>query len=274
MNLLVYSLFPALLLLIYGGLLAMWLQLAGRPDQQLEQRAIRSGWLALGIYGLWMLLITVAQAQVPVLTIGQLMAFLGLLIWADQVYIQHRVRQRLLIALPLATVILLLLTAIVIGFKPNGSPEALHGWWSALHITLSLAGVAMLLGGGVYGAGAMILHRQLTRREFGPLFTALPPLGDMNRLRSITLYVGWLLITLSLASSLMWMVIERAGSPRSFTHLHAMAGLWLVISVLALSERKNWLGQHRQARLSVAISALILLMVVASVIEMFLRGRA
>jgi ABC-type uncharacterized transport system permease subunit len=120
----------------------------------------------------------------------------------------------------------------------------------------------------------MILHRQLTRREFGPLFTALPPLGDMNRLRSITLYVGWLLITLSLASSLARMIIEQALAPRSFAHLHAMAGLWLVISVLALSERKNWLGQHRQARMSVAISALILLMVVASAVEMFRRGRA
>ena len=274
MNLLVYSLLPALLLLTYGALLAMWLQLAGRPDQQLERRAVRAGWLAIGVYGLWMLLITVNQHQVPVLTVGQLMAFLGLLIWAEQIYIHHRVRQRLLIALPLATVILLLLAAITIGFKPNGQLDALRTWWSALHITLSLAGVAMLLGGGVYGAGAMILHRQLTRREFGQFFSALPPLGDMNRLRSITLYVGWLLITLSLASSITWMLIERAGDPTSFTHLHAMIGLWLVISVLALCERRNWLGQHRQARLSVALSALILLIVLASVIEIFVGGRA
>ena len=117
-------------------------------------------------------------------------------------------------------------------------------------------------------------HRQLTHREFGPLFSSLPSLGDMNRLRSITLYVGWLLITLSLASSITWMIIERSGSPKFFTHLHAMAGLWLVISVLALSEKRNWLGQHRQARMSVALSILILLMVLGSVVEMFIGGRA
>ena len=274
MTLLVYSLLPALLLLIYGGLLAMWLQLAGRPDQQLEQRAIRAGWLALAMYALWMALMTVAQRQIPVLTVGQLLAFLGLLIWADQTYVQQRIRQRLLVILPLAAVILMLLSSIVIGFKPNGHAAALHSWWSALHISLSLAGVAMLLGSGVYGAGAMILHRQITRREFGPLFNALPPLGDMNRLRSIALYLGWWLVTLSLASSISWMIIERSGSPSFFTHLHAAFGLWLVVSVLALSERKHWLGQHRQARFAVALSALILVLVMASVIEMFVGGRA
>ena len=274
MNLLVYHLLPALLLLIYGGLLALWLQLAGRPDQQSERRAVRAGWLALGLYALWMALVTIHQHQVPVLSVGQLMAFLGLLIWADQAYVQHRIRQRLLVVLPLATVILLLLTSVVIGIEPNGHPKAMTGAWSAFHITLSLAGVAMLLGGGVYGAGAMILDRQITHREFGPLFSNMPPLGDMNRLRSITLYIGWWMITLSLASSIVWMIIENGGLPVFFTHLHIMFGLWLVISVLALSERKNWLGQHKQARLSVALSALILIMVMASVLEMFLGGRA
>jgi ABC-type uncharacterized transport system permease subunit len=274
MNLIIFSLLPALLLIVYGGLLAMWLQLAGRPDQQLEERAVRAGWIALGLYALWMILVTLQQRQVPVLTVGQLMAFLGLLIWADQTYVQQRIRQRLLVVLPLATVILLLLTSFMIGIQPSAPPKAMSGPWSAFHITLSLAGVAMLLGGGVYGAGAMMLHRQITRREFGPLFTALPPLGDMNRLRSIALYVGWLLITVSLASSLVWMILANSGTPKFFTHLHAMMGLWLVISVLALSERKNWLGQYKQARLSVVLSALILLMVLASVVEMFLGGRA
>jgi ABC-type uncharacterized transport system permease subunit len=274
MNLFVYSLLPALLLLIYGGLLAMWLQLAGRPDQKLEWRAIRVGWYALGAYALWMLLVTVHQKQVPILSVGQLLAFLGLLVWADQTYLQQRIRQRLLVVLPLVTVIVLLLTSVVIGIQPNTHPKALTGVWSAFHITLSLAGVAMLLGGGVFGAGAMMLHRQITQREFGPLFTAMPPLGDMNRLRSITLYIGWWMITLSLASSITWMIIENGGLPVFFTHLHAMVGLWLVISVLVLSERKNWLGQHKQARMSVALSALILFMVMASVLEMFLGGRA
>ncbi len=274
MNLLIYSFLPALLLLTYGGLLAMWLQLAGHPDQQLEQRAVRAGWAALALYGLWMALVSLQQRQVPVLSVGQLMAFLGLLIWADQTYIQWRIRQRLLVVLPLATVILLLLASFVVGIYPDGHPKAMSSAWSAFHITLSLAGVAMLLGSGVFGAGAMILHRQLTKREFGPLFSALPPMGDMNRLRSFALYVGWWMITFSLASSIAWMIVKNAGTPVFFTHLHVMAGLWLVISVLALSERKNWLGQYRQARLSLALSALILFMVMASVIEMFMGGRA
>jgi ABC-type uncharacterized transport system permease subunit len=274
MNLIVYSLLPALLVLVYSGLLAMWLQLAGRPDQQLERRAVRAGWAALALYAIWMALVSLQQRQVPVLTVGQLLAFLGLLIWADQTYVQHRIRQRLLVVLPLITVILLLLAAVVVGIHPNTHPKAMSGPWSAFHITLSLAGVAMLLGSGVFGAGAMILHRQITHRAFGPLFGALPPLGDMNRLRSFALYVGWWMITISLASSIVYMIIANAGAPIFFAHLHVMFGLWLVISVLTLSEKRNWLGQYRQARMSVVLSALILLMVMASVVQMFLGGRA
>jgi ABC-type uncharacterized transport system permease subunit len=274
MNLITYSLLPALLLLIYGGLLAIWLQLMAKSDHQLEKVANRIGLYALGMYIIWIALISLQQDQIPVLSVGQLIAFLGFLIWADQTYVQHKVRQYLLVILPLCTVILLLLLGIVLGFQPDFAISSIKGSWSAFHITLSLAGVAMLLGSGVYGAGSMILHYRITKKEFGPLFSSLPSLSDMNHLRTIALYVGWLLITISLSSAICWMIFENSGTPTFFTHLHIMFALWLIVSLLALSERFNWLGQHRQSRLSVILSILIFVLVMASVVEMFSGGKA
>jgi hypothetical protein len=271
MAILITILLPSLLLLCFGGLLVLWIQFYRKPDHEVEHAALAVGWIALGLYGLWIALISVSQHQVPVLTLGQLSAFLGLLIWADQMIIHHRISQRLLVILPLTTVTLLLIAALLSGVRPSIQPVELRGGWAAFHVTLSLAGVAMLIGSGVFGSGSLVLHRQLLAKSFGRLFSALPSLGDMQRLRVFALYLGWLFITLSLASSLTWMIIERSGTPTSFTHLHAMFALWLIVTVLTLSERFHWLNQHRQARLSVGLSVVILLLVVASVIDL-LRG--
>lgn len=275
MTLLTFRILPAILLLSYGGLLTTWLQLYRRPDEHLERGALRFGWITLGVYLAWIGLITLAQSQIPVLSVGQICAFLGLLIWADQLYVHQKIAQRLLVILPLGAVIALLLIAVAAGVQPRpGAPEQVQEPWSAVHITISLAGLAMLFGGGVYGAGSLLLHRQLVSRRFGRLFSALPSLGDMHRLRTIALFVGWSLITLSLASSVVFMVVANEGTPSFFSHLHSMFALWLIVSLLALSERRNWLGDHRQARLAVGVSLLILLLVTASVLGMYTGGRS
>ncbi len=274
MTLLIHSILPALLLAAYGGLLAMWVQTYLRPDAYAERLALRFGWVTLVVYAGWMALLTFEQRQLPILTVGQVSAFLGLLIWADQMYVHQRIAQRLLVVLPICAVLILLVVTVAAGLKPEAVPEPMQKPWSAVHITVSLAGIAMLLGGGVYGAGALLLHRQLVGRKFGRLFSSLPPMEDMHKLRSFALYLAWLLITVSLGSSIVFMMVANEGMPTFFSHLHIMFALWIILSVVALSERLNWLGDRRQARLSVAISALIFLLLMTSVIEMFGGGRS
>ncbi len=269
MNLLIYSLFPALLLLLYSGLVTTWIHLAHRPDGHIEDVANRFGWVMLALYLVWIALISIWQSQLPIQTIGQLAAFLGFLVWAGQSYVHTRIRQRLLAILPVGAVIALIFIALVGGVQPTNTPKAVQGLGAAFHISLSMAGVAMLLGSGVYGTGALILHRQLAHRTFGPFFSSLPSLEDMNRLRSIAIYVGWLLITVSLASAIVWTAIFRPGTDLIVSHLHPMLLLWAIVSLLAMSARFNWLRQHRLSWLSVLLAALVLILVLVSVIEFF-----
>lgn len=269
MNLIAYSLLPALMLLLYGGLIATWIHLAGRPDGRVEEIAVRGGWVALGLYLIWMGLITSAQRQVPMLTFGQLAAFLGFLVWAGQSYVQMRVPQRLLAILPAAAVALLILLALVAGVVPKTVPEAIKGSGAALHVSLSLAGVAMLLGSGVFGAGLLILHRQIAHRVFGRFFSSMPSMDELDRLRILSVNLGWLLITVSLISAMFWMRLVRTDSKVMESHLHPSLTLWVLVTLLALAARYRWLRRTRLAAISVGLSALVMILVLVSVIEFF-----
>jgi ABC-type uncharacterized transport system permease subunit len=269
MTVLAFSVFPALMLLLYGGLVATWIHLVREPDGHIESVALRIGWVVLALYLIWMVLITTAQNQVPVATIGQLAAFLGFLVWASQSYVQLRVRQRLLVILPLTAVVLLIFIGVVAGVAPSATPKAILGMGAAFHITLSLAAVAMLLGSGVFGAGALILHRQIAHRAFGPLFSSLPSLDEMNRLRAEAVNVGWLLITVSLASAVVWMRFFRTESKIMESHLHPMLTLWVIVTALAAAARFKWLGKHRLAAASVILAGLVLALILVSILEFF-----
>lgn len=269
MSLILYALLPALLLLLFGGLLAAWIQLAYRPDSKLEQAASRAGLWALALYAVWMLLITIVQRQIPIVTLGQLTAFLGLLIWADQAYVHHKTNQRMLVLLPVGTVVALLLVAIVAGVRPESAPAVMRGPWVAFHVTLSLAGVAMLMGGGVYGIGYVILHRQIKRHTFGQLFARLPSLDDMHRLRNIAVYVSWLLITVSLLTATVWMLLMKSAAGIIHSHLHPMVMLWIGVTLLALLARMRRLSHVRLAKMTVILVLHVLGLLLLSVLGIF-----
>ncbi len=271
---LTYTLLPAIMLLFFGGLLSIWITLYHKPDEVLERIANKIGWTTLLLYAGWLAMLTAGQRQIPVLTAGQISVFLGFLIWMDQLLVQRKISQRILVVLPLVTVIVLLLAGIAGGLKHTSAPDELHSAWSAVHIVLSMAGVAMLLGSGVYGIGSMLLRRELKNRKFGRLFSSLPSMDEMHKLRAFALYLGWLLITVSFASSVIFMFLEKSGTPSFFSHLHEMFALWGVSTLLALSERWRWFGDQKQARLTVAMSALIFLLITGSVLQIFFGGHS
>lgn len=268
MSLMVYSLAPALMLLLFGGLLATLYQLAYRPDEKVEAASVAGGRVALGVFFLWMCLLSIQQQQLPIASFGQLAVFLAFLIWAGHTYVQSRIPQRLLALFPIGVAVVLILIGAVVGIETAVIPEKIRGFHTAWHISFSLAGIAMILGAGVYGSGTLILHHQLDRRTFNRFFSGLPPLDDMNRLRRTALYAGWILISVSLAAALLRMFL-KTDSSAVMSHLHPMLTLWVIVSALALTERRRWLAQHRLAALSVILAVVVLALLVVSVVEIF-----
>ena len=102
----------------------------------------------------------------------------------------------------------------------------------ALHVMISLAGLAMLLGSGVFGLGSLVLHRRLAARKFDELLQHLPSLEEMYRLRRVTLYGGWLLITVSLVAAFVWAWTMKPDERMMSSHMHPMLTLWVTVSAL------------------------------------------
>jgi ABC-type uncharacterized transport system permease subunit len=272
MNLILYALFPALMLLVYGGLMSTYIHIAYAPDRKIETGANHTGNAALAVYALWMVLITIRQGQLPIASGGQMAAFLGFLIWADQSYVQLRIRQRMLTLLPIAAVSVLILFAIVAGLHPDVLPKVALGPWMAFHVTIALASAAMLLGAGVYGAGYLILHHQMKRRRFGQIFSKLPSLEEVNRLRAVALYVGWTLITVGLGASAAWMAMNRTPQEIIRSHLAEMTFLWLVVTGMALFERRRMMSQRKLAATTVGFACIVFILIFWTMIAMYTRA--
>jgi ABC-type uncharacterized transport system permease subunit len=260
-----FDLLPAFIVAMYGGLLATWAHLANRPNSHIEKWAMRISWSVLVLYFAWLLLLTVYQRQIPFINVGQLAAFIGFLIWASHLYAQSRIRQGILAVLPILAAAALVMISLVMGAEPVEIPGILKGYWVSIHITLAMAGVALLLGAGVYGFGYLILHRQIKRRSFGPFFSMMPSLNDLNRLRSVTVTSGWIFVTIGVIGGVIWMLINSNLYRAFSSHLGIAVVFWVVVSLMAAASRFRWLGQHRLAGFSALISALMIILIMMSI---------
>ncbi len=269
MERLIYVVLPQIMLLAFGGLLGVWAILLRRSDLQLESGARRLGRVGAAIYLVWLVAISVLQDQLPMLNAGQLAFFLGGLVWFGQCWVQRSVDQRLFALLPLLGVVILMVGGVIMGLTPDGPVEKLLGWGAAVHVTLSLAGISLLLGCGVYGAGHVILHWNIRRRKFNAWFQRLPSLGDLDRLRRRSLVAGWALVTVSLISALAWAMRQPADRETIVSHLHPMILLAIILLILVLADRFRWFSANKLAISCLVTSALVLALLIASVWEIF-----
>jgi ABC-type uncharacterized transport system permease subunit len=272
MDRIVYQLWPQLLLLLFGVILGMWGLLLRRHDAGFEQSAQRLGRVAAGVALAWLITVSIVQRQLPMLNGGQLAFFLAVLVWMGQCYAQRRVNQRLFVLLPLTGVVVLMVFGLVLGLTPDRVAGVLVGPGVAAHVTMSLAGIALLLGCGVFGAGRAILHWHIRKRRFDAWFQRLPSLGDLDRLRHLTLVSGWVLVTASLLSSLAWSWLRPVDAETVVSHLHPMVLLVVVLTALVAADRFRWLGANNIALGCVAMSALVLALLTVSVVEIFTGG--
>jgi len=270
----VYLVWPQLLLLLFGVLLGVWALLLRRSDLGLERTALRIGRVGGIAYLLWLATVSIHQRQLPMLNPGQLAFFLGALVWLGQCYAQRRVDQRLFAILPLLGVVVLMVGGLVLGLRPGEVAGTLLGPGPAAHVAVSLAGVALLLGCGVFAGGRVILHWHIRRRRFDAWFQRLPSLGDLDRLRRLTLVTGWALVAVSLVSAMVWSRFQPADEPTVVSHLHPMVLLTVLLTGLVGADRFRWLGANNLAIGCVVMSMLVFALLWVSVVEIFMGGAA
>jgi ABC-type uncharacterized transport system permease subunit len=153
--------------------------------------------------------------------------------------------------------------AIARGTGPETPAEA-GALWGAVHVVLASAGLAL---GGVAGAAGLLFvlhHRGLKQKRRKRSSLPLPPLEALDRVNSLAVALGFLLISLGVVTGVLWVQETRGelwpGSP----HANAMLVAWAIYGALVISRSLSATGALLAAR-SAVIGFAFLALAVAGV---------
>jgi len=159
----------------------------------------------------------------------------------------------------LTTLIVLVAPAAFVGVffaslaRVSGAPVPSDGpAWAHAHVLLASAGIALLGVAGGAGLLFVVHHRALKAKRAGSVGIPLPPLEALDRVGAFAVATGFLLLTLSLVTGVLW-VHEVDGMFWPGT-LHANTTLvaWLIYAALVVGRFVS----HRGAR-TCATSAVV-----------------
>jgi ABC-type uncharacterized transport system permease subunit len=116
--------------------------------------------------------------------------------------------------------------------------------WAALHIAVALVAYALFLVAALQALLLMGLEKRLRRRLPDPGATGVPPLLTLERFLFRLITVGFVLLTLTLASGMLFSE-QIFGKPMLFTHRNVFSILgWLTFGALLFGHwRYGWRGR-------------------------------
>jgi len=172
-----------------------------------------------------------------------------------------RVRGRGLVVLvaPLA-----FLGVVVASLVPTRPGLALAGGplWSHLHVVLASAGLALV---GVAGASGLLYlahYRRIKAKRRGGLGVGLPSLEALDRVNTVSLGLGFLLLTLGVLSGMAWVRVATGRFWPGDVHAHAALAAWAVYVGLVTVRWTGRAGARRSAVTSAVGFGLLLVAVV------------
>lgn len=221
---------------------------------------------ALGITGVAALLHAVLQyqawmhqplAQIDVATVLSLCSLVVVALWTSTLPRPSGVLESGLIALPIAA-----LSNVVDVLFPGsaidqGSALASAAPGTLVHVISSVIAFGLLSLAGVYAVLVVVIDHSLKRHELGRLVQSLPPLDKLEELLFRLIATGFVVLTVALASGLIYVDDLMAQHLVHKTVLSFLA--WVVFGALLLGRRlKGWRG-ILAVRLTLAGIALLLL---------------
>ncbi|MAE95015.1 MAG: hypothetical protein CL910_10175 [Deltaproteobacteria bacterium] len=144
---------------------------------------------------------------------------------------------------------------------PLETAEPLHPVWSHLHVLLSSCGLATL---GVSAAAGLlyIVHHRAIKMKRKKLGGGYPSLETLDRVNTIALALGFLLLTLGLVTGVLWVQAKTGNFWEGGLHANATLAAWLLNAVAAWGRFGVDVGARRTALLSAGGFAFLVLAVV------------
>jgi ABC-type transport system involved in cytochrome c biogenesis permease subunit len=147
---------------------------------------------------------------------------------------------------------------------PQSGTPAASPIWSHVHVLLSSAGLALLAVAGVAGALYVARHRTIKSKRPSAIQPPLPSLEALDRVNALSLVIGFLLLSLGVATGVLWTHTVEGRLWPDTTHANATLAAWLVLAVLVAARFGAGQGARQSALSSMAGFALMLLAVVGA----------
>jgi ABC-type uncharacterized transport system permease subunit len=229
----------------------------------------RGSRLAVALLGLGFALHTAAFAALhelrPTPALTDLPLALSLMAWigtASYLSLLLWIRGAGLVVLvaPLAFAGALFASIALPGAPPPGTGTS--PLWSHLHVLLASAGLALLGLAGASGLLYVLHHRAIKSKRRGALRLPLPSLEALDRVNTVALVTGFLLLTLGLVSGVVWVEATQRRLWPGGVHANATLAAWLLYAALMLARYGAHMGARQSALSSAAGFAVLLVAVV------------
>jgi len=116
--------------------------------------------------------------------------------------------------------------------------------WLFVHIVLVLAGFAALLLTAVASIFYLIQERRLKKKRTGTLLEKLPPLATLDNLISVSMGLGFVLLTLGVIFAIVWASVEFQSRWITYPSVQFSLFTWLLCLVMIfLRTSAGWRGR-------------------------------
>jgi ABC-type transport system involved in cytochrome c biogenesis permease subunit len=124
---------------------------------------------------------------------------------------------------------------------PNGS---VRDAWLIVHIFLVLAGYAALLLTAVASVFYLVQERRLKSKRTGTVFEKLPPLATLDNLISVSMGLGFVLLTAGVIFAITWASVESGTRWISDPKIQLSFLTWLLcLLMIFLRASAGWRGR-------------------------------
>lgn len=231
------------ILFSYSTLFAFAIRALYTPDPLLDRRTALGEFFTVFIQGGWLVLLSMQQKQIPVLTIGQGLALTSWMmlfsLFCAHLKVQRGILAIFIYGISLALFVFGLYSGIQLA--PHEKAPA-YGAIFAFHTLFILAGCSFCFLTGLFGFSYLMLKRELKRRKFGVLYHRLPALDVLNKMDFTATLLACLFFTLG----------TLFGCLLNYTHYQVYwvwnskqilsLGVWflLILNVLLRTVLKKW----------------------------------
>ena len=122
--------------------------------------------------------------------------------------------------------------------------EVLRNPLLGLHVISALLGVSAFIISAVYGFLFVILYNRIKRRKYGVFFDKLPSLEVMEKMSFISLFVGFIILTVSIIIGAIWLPVAFPEFSHIDPKLISSIFIWLVYALgITMKIKFKWYGK-------------------------------